>query len=111
VSRLRLRPRSVAAIVLLVLIALIIVANIAVTRHERDQALLANIAARQRTLVERYAKDVLLVSRGVKADPDSGHEVLQETIHALIAGGDVSDLQGSSHLQIPSRRRPTPVFG
>ena len=100
-SRLRLRPRSVAAGILMALIALIIVSNIAATRHEHDQALLANIAARQRTLVERYAKDVLLVSRGVKADPDSSHDVLQETIHALIAGGEVSDLQGSSHLQIP----------
>ena len=99
-SRLRLRARSVAAGLLLVLIAVIIVSNIAATRREHDQALLANIAARQRTLVERYTKDVLLVSRGVTADPQSSHEVLRETIHALIAGGEVSDLQGSSHLKI-----------
>ena len=92
--------RHVTAMVLLALIAIIIISNTAATRHEHDQALLSNIAARQRTLVERYTKDVLLVSRGVQADPQSSHEELVATIDALVDGGEVSDLQGSSHLQI-----------
>jgi diguanylate cyclase (GGDEF)-like protein/PAS domain S-box-containing protein len=86
--------------VLLALIALIIASNIAATEHEHDQAVLANIAARQRTLVERYTKDVLLVSRGSAADPNASHEVLRETIHALLSSGEVSNLQGSSDLRI-----------
>jgi len=96
----RLPPRTGAGLVLLLLIAVLIGANVAAIQHEHDQALLANIAARQRTLVERYTKDVLLVSEGITADPGSSHEVLRGTVDALRLGGQVSDLQGSSDLEI-----------
>jgi len=53
-----------------VLIASMVGYNAFTTYNQRDTALIVNITARQRTLVERYIKDVLLKLQGIQADPN-----------------------------------------
>ncbi len=64
--------------VFLVLIASMVGYNVATTANQRDTALIVNITARQRTLVERYIKDVLLTLQGIQADPGPSRDVLIE---------------------------------
>ena len=79
----------------LVLIAAMVGYNVATTANQRDTALIVNITARQRTLVERYIKDVLLKVQNFKADPSESRDVLEKTATALLEGGEVAAPQGS----------------
>jgi PAS domain S-box-containing protein len=64
-----------------------------------------NIAARQRALVERYAKDVLLVVDGLQADPEVSGTALHQNAAALLDGGSVLAPQGDDYsVTIPRAR-------
>jgi diguanylate cyclase (GGDEF)-like protein/PAS domain S-box-containing protein len=79
--------------------------NARTTSRERGSALVVNIAARQRTLVERYTKDVLLVVDGFQADPDTSAAILHQTADALLDGGSVLAPQGNDdRVRIPTAR-------
>ncbi len=82
--------------VFLVLIASMVGYNAFTTYNQRDTALIVNITARQRTLVERYIKDVLLKVQGVQADPSESSNVLVDTARVLLEGGKVAAPQGST---------------
>ena len=56
--------------VLIVLVAAIVVYNARALDQQRGSALVVNLAARQRALVERYTTDVLLKGNGFQADPE-----------------------------------------
>jgi len=99
------RPsRRLGAIVglFLVLIAAIVTYNATATNHERDQALVVNVASRQRALAERYITDVLLSLSGRPADPAHDAELLDSTAEALLHGGSVLAVQGADRtVRIP----------
>src|SRR4029453_9973330 len=73
--------------VFIVLVTAIVAYNARATSQERGSALVVNIAARQRALVERYTKDGLLVLDGFKADPEVSSTALHQDAAALLDGG------------------------
>jgi diguanylate cyclase (GGDEF)-like protein/PAS domain S-box-containing protein len=91
--------------VFIVLVTGIVGYNAHATAHERGSALVVNIASRQRTLVERYTKDVMLVIDGFQADPDRSGAILHQTADALLDGGSVAAPQGNDdRVEIPAQR-------
>jgi PAS domain S-box-containing protein len=91
--------------VFIVLVTAIVGYNARATAQERGSALVVNVAARQRTLVERYTKDVLLVVDGFQADPAESGTALHQTADALLDGGSVLAPQGNDlRVKIPPAR-------
>jgi diguanylate cyclase (GGDEF)-like protein/PAS domain S-box-containing protein len=64
------------------------------TSRSQHRAAVLEIAARQRTLSERYVKEVLLVRAGAAADPATTATVLRESAHALLDGGAAPAVSG-----------------
>jgi diguanylate cyclase (GGDEF)-like protein/PAS domain S-box-containing protein len=79
----------------LAVVAVIISYTAAAIAHERGSALIINIASRQRALAERYVKDVVLVTDGVRADPLDDADQLLANAEALLRGGDVIAVHGA----------------
>jgi PAS domain S-box-containing protein len=91
--------------VLIVLVTAIVGYNARAIAQQRGSALIVNTAARQRTLVERYAKDVLLVVDGLQADPKDSGEAMRQPVDVLLDGGSVRAPQGDgSRIEIPPAR-------
>ena len=91
--------------VLIALVAAIVVYNARAIGEQRGSALVVNLAARQRALVERYTTDVLLVVAGFQADPEESAEDVREPVDVLLDGGDVRAPQGDgSRVEIPPAR-------
>jgi PAS domain S-box-containing protein len=80
--------------VLIVLVAAIVVYNARAIDQQRGSALVVYTAARQRALVERYIKDVLLVVDGFEADPEDSGEAMRQPVDVLLDGGSVRAPQG-----------------
>lgn len=71
----------------------------------RANALVDNVMGRQPMLVERYLKEVLLVSNGYTADPDATRDQLESTAQALLNGGTVVAVQGNDNeVKIPAAK-------
>ena len=85
------RDRAVVAIVVafILLVGGMVGYNAWATDRERPTALVVDVTARQRTLVERYVKDVVLRLDGVQADPEPSAKILSDTADALLSGGKV----------------------
>ena len=64
------------------------------TSRSQHRAAVLEIAARQRTLAERYVKEVLLVRSGATADPGATATVLRESADALLDGGLAPPVNG-----------------
>ncbi|MDF2744960.1 MAG: mcp2 3, partial [Actinomycetia bacterium] len=91
--------------VLIALVAGIVVYNARALDQQRGSALVVNLAARQRALVERYTTDVLLVVDGFEADPEASAEDVREPVDVLLDGGSVRAPQGDgSRVEIPPAR-------
>jgi diguanylate cyclase (GGDEF)-like protein/PAS domain S-box-containing protein len=91
--------------VFIVLVTAIVGYNAQATAHERGSALVVNVASRQRTLVERYTKDVMLAVDGFQADPAQSGAILHQTADALLDGGSVVAPQGNDNrVEIPAQR-------
>jgi PAS domain S-box-containing protein len=91
--------------VLIVLVAAIVAYNARAIDQQRGSALAVYTAARQRALVERYTKDVLLVVDGYQADPEDSGEAMRQPVDVLLDGGSVRAPQGDgSRVQIPPAR-------
>jgi PAS domain S-box-containing protein len=91
--------------VLIVLVTAIVGYNARAIGQQRGSALVVNTAARQRTLVERYTKDVLLVVDGLQADPEESGEAMRQPVDVLLDGGSVRAPQGDgSRVEIPPAR-------
>ena len=66
------RGRGVVAAILVtfgLFSAVSVFLTISATRRSQHRAAVVEVAARQRTLAERYVKEVLLVRAGAQADP------------------------------------------
>ncbi|MFL5869417.1 MAG: putative bifunctional diguanylate cyclase/phosphodiesterase [Thermoleophilaceae bacterium] len=68
--------------------------SIAATARSKHQASVIEIAARQRTLSERYVKEVLLARSGQKTDPAYTARLLNESAHVLLDGGKAPGVNG-----------------
>jgi len=91
--------------VLIVLVTAILGYNARAIAQQRGSALVVNTAARQRALVERYTKDVLLVVDGYQADPKESGAAVRQPVDVLLDGGSVRAPQGDgSRVEIPPAR-------
>jgi PAS domain S-box-containing protein len=70
------------------------VLSLMATEKSRGRAKVVEIAARQRTLAERYVQDVLLVHGGRHADPASIGSILRQSAEALLNGGEAPGVHG-----------------
>ena len=88
--------RTVAAI--LVTFALVSVLSITLslraTGRSKHQAAVVQVAARQRTLAERYVNEVLLARTGRPADPAAIAQVLVKSARVLLNGGVAPAVNG-----------------
>jgi PAS domain S-box-containing protein len=90
---------------LIVLVAAIVGYNGRAIAQQRGSALVVYTAARQRALVERYTKDVLVVVDGFQADPKESGEAMRQPVDVLLDGGSVRAPQGDgSRVEIPPAR-------
>jgi diguanylate cyclase (GGDEF)-like protein/PAS domain S-box-containing protein len=64
------------------------------TSRSRNKASVLQVAARQRTLAERYVQQLLLEREGAKADPATTAALLEESAHALLDGGVAPAVDG-----------------
>ena len=68
--------------------------TISATSRSRNRAVVVEVAARQRTLAERYVKEVLLVRAGEQADPAYIASLLALSARALLNGGTSPAVNG-----------------
>jgi diguanylate cyclase (GGDEF)-like protein/PAS domain S-box-containing protein len=64
------------------------------TNRSRNQASVVEVAARQRTLAERYVNEVLLARGGAPVSPSQTATILKRSASALIDGGTVPAVTG-----------------
>jgi diguanylate cyclase (GGDEF)-like protein/PAS domain S-box-containing protein len=64
------------------------------TNKSRNRASVVEVAARQRTLAERYVNEVLLARAGAPADPAEIARVLRHSARTLLDGGTVPAVEG-----------------
>ena len=88
--------RAVAAI--LVTFALFSAVSVALsiwaTARSQYRASVLEVAARQRTLSERYLREVLLAQQGEKGDPAYVGAMLDQSARALLDGGTAAAVNG-----------------
>ena len=87
---------TIAAIILTfaLISAVSITLSIWATGRSKHRATLVEVAARQRTLAERYVKDVLLARNGARSDPAYTGAVLAQSARALLDGGTAPAVYG-----------------
>ncbi len=68
--------------------------TIGAASRSQNQAAVVEVAARQRTLAERYVKEVLLVRQGAQADPATVGKLLSASADVLLDGGAVPAVEG-----------------
>jgi diguanylate cyclase (GGDEF)-like protein/PAS domain S-box-containing protein len=74
--------------------ALSVTLSIWTTARSRNQAAVVESVARQRTLAERYVKEVLLARDGRRTDPATTGSLLNRSATALLAGGEIPEVAG-----------------
>ncbi len=77
--------------------------TLSATGRAHDRGAIVQVAARQRTLAERYLNEVLLVRGGAKADPATTATALSESARALLDGGAAPAVNGDDdETRVPS---------
>ncbi|MDH5563721.1 MAG: PAS domain S-box protein [Nitrospirota bacterium] len=77
--------------------------TIATIQKEKSNAILIDMAGRQRMLFQKHMNEVFLTSQGVSADYTSTRELLRSTLNALMEGGSVVlDLDTGKRQTIPA---------
>jgi diguanylate cyclase (GGDEF)-like protein/PAS domain S-box-containing protein len=101
---LRARGTIAAILVTFALVsALSAAVSIWTTARSKNGAALVEVAARQRTLAERYVADVELVRGGKAANPDRTAALLAASVQALLAGGPVPAVDGDDdEMDVPA---------
>ncbi|NOT95833.1 MAG: hypothetical protein HOP00_05945 [Nitrospira sp.] len=91
---------------LLIITALAIVfLTLTITQSRESDALVIDMAGRQRMLLERYMKELLVASQGAQADHARTRVVLQERLTALIHGGPtVASIDRSDSIVLPQAK-------
>jgi diguanylate cyclase (GGDEF)-like protein/PAS domain S-box-containing protein len=92
-------PRARRTIIAIFLtFALISTASAAIsiwsTSRSKNQAAVVEVAARQRTLAERYVEELLLVRSGSTADPAHIGSLLAQSARVLLDGGTAPPVEG-----------------
>jgi len=64
------------------------------TARSQHRAAMVEVAARQRTLAERYVNEVLLARSGAQADPGYTASILEQSARVLLAGGEAPEVNG-----------------
>jgi diguanylate cyclase (GGDEF)-like protein/PAS domain S-box-containing protein len=91
------RGRHAVAAILLTFVlfsVLGVTLTIRATNRSQNQAVVVEIAARQRTLAERYVKELLLMRAGERADPQTIATLLRESSDVLLDGGKAPAVDG-----------------
>ena len=105
-------PRTRATVVAIVVtFALASAASAALsiwsTSKSRNRASIVEVAARQRTLAERYVEQLLLVRGGGAADPARTGELLRQSAAVLLDGGVAPAVEGDDdETAVPGERDP-----
>jgi diguanylate cyclase (GGDEF)-like protein/PAS domain S-box-containing protein len=88
--------RAIAAILVTfaVFSALALTLSIWTTKGSQHRATVIEVAARQRTLAERYVKEVLLARTGAQVDPNNTASILARSANALLDGGTAPSVYG-----------------
>jgi diguanylate cyclase (GGDEF)-like protein/PAS domain S-box-containing protein len=88
--------RAVLAILLTFTLssAVTVALSILATSGGRHRGAVVEVAARQRTLAERYVSDILLVRRGAEADPAATAAILRRSADVLLSGGTAPPVDG-----------------
>jgi diguanylate cyclase (GGDEF)-like protein/PAS domain S-box-containing protein len=68
--------------------------SIRATKGSQHRASVVEVAARQRTLAERYVKEVLLAKAGARVDPGYTASILTRSAAALLHGGTAPPVYG-----------------
>jgi diguanylate cyclase (GGDEF)-like protein/PAS domain S-box-containing protein len=68
--------------------------SISATKRSQHRAAIVEVAARQRTLAERYVKEILLARAGARVDPRYTASVLARSADALLNGGTAPPVYG-----------------
>jgi diguanylate cyclase (GGDEF)-like protein/PAS domain S-box-containing protein len=104
------RGRRVIAAILLtfaVVSGLSVAVSIWATSRLQNRATLVEVAARQRTLAERYVNEVLLVRAGAQADPALTAALLARSARVLLDGGTAPAVNGDDdEATISATREP-----
>jgi diguanylate cyclase (GGDEF)-like protein/PAS domain S-box-containing protein len=74
--------------------ALSVAVSIRATSRLQNRATEVEVAARQRTLAERYVNEVLLAKAGERGDPASTAALLKQSVNALLDGGTAPGVEG-----------------
>jgi diguanylate cyclase (GGDEF)-like protein/PAS domain S-box-containing protein len=101
--------RTIAAILLTfaLLSALSVAVSIWATSRLQNRATVVEVAARQRTLAERYVNEVLLARAGAQADPASIAALLKQSAEVLLHGGTSPAVNGDDdENKISAAREP-----
>ena len=78
----------------MIVAAVSVTLTLSATGRARDRGTIVEVAARQRTLAERYFNEVLLVRAGRKAGPSVTSAELSESARALLNGGAAPAVAG-----------------
>jgi two-component system, OmpR family, sensor histidine kinase KdpD len=70
--------------------------TLTVLHHRESDALVIDMAGRQRMLLERYMKELLLAGEGVIAHYEDTRALIEQRLHALIDGGTTKTQFGPS---------------
>ena len=90
VRRSRLGRRfTVITVMFLTVLLGILAFTITTIQNEKSNALLIDIAGRQRMLLQKHIHEVLLTSQGAQADYGATRELIRSTLTALMEGGVV----------------------
>ena len=68
--------------------------SIRATKGSEHRAAVVEVAARQRTLAERYVKEVMLARIGGRVDPPNTASILARSANALLDGGTAPAVWG-----------------
>ena len=97
-SKTRTHSWPIAGILALLIITALasIPLTLTVLHHRESDALVIDMAGRQRMLLERYMKELLLAGEGVIAHYEDTRALIEQRLHALIDGGTTKTQFGPS---------------
>ena len=101
------RKLIIVAVLFTMVLGGLIVFNAAILNAQKDQGTVGGLAARQRTLTQRFMKDVLLAGMNQPSEHDNTLRLLKESQAVLLDGGQLpgaeqTGLQG----EMPATRDP-----
>jgi diguanylate cyclase (GGDEF)-like protein/PAS domain S-box-containing protein len=89
------RKAIVAILITFAVLSLLdVILSITMTSRSQNQAAVVQVAARQRTLAERFVNDILLRRAGERSDPAATAAVLRQSARALLDGGTAPSVNG-----------------